>query len=109
VTLRPAADAARGELILIEPGGAAQVIPVSVPGRATGPSAAAQGEAFDFGIDAAALDRIARQTGGIDLSERAPALARSTPPPLRDPLHPAAIALALVLLAASLWSRRRSN
>lgn len=109
VTLRLADEALRGELILMEPGGAAQVIPISVPGRAAGTAAQGQGEVFDFGVDAARLEDIARRTGGVDLSQVAPALARMVPPPMRDPLHPWAIALGLSLLAASLWIGRRSN
>jgi hypothetical protein len=109
VTLRPARAAARGELILMEPGGTAQVIPISVPGRAAAGASAGQGEAFDFGVDAARLDDIARRTGGVDLSAAGPAFARIAPPPRRDPLHPWAIALGLSLLAAGLWSGSRSN
>jgi len=109
VTLRPDASAARGELVLIEPGGAAQVIPMSVPGRLAGLSRPGHGEAFDFGIDGAMLERIARRTGGVDLSVQAPAFSLFSPPPMRDRLHPWAIALGLFLLAASLWTRRRSN
>lgn len=109
VTLRPDASAAQGELVLIEPGAAAQVIPISVPGRLAGLSRAAYGEAFDFGIDGAMLERIARRTGGVDLSGQAPAFSLFSPPPMRDRLHPWAIALGLFMLAASLWTRRRSN
>jgi hypothetical protein len=109
VTLRLDSDAGHGELILIEPGGAAQVIPVSVPGRLAGLSRAGHGEAFDFGIDGAMLERIARRTGGVDLSVQAPTFGLSSPPPMRDRLHPWAIVLGLFLLAASLWTRRRSN
>ena len=107
--LWPSAGGGRGELILIEPGGVAQVIPISVPGRAAVALGPARGEAFDFGIDGAALERVLRRTGGVDLSELAPALALSVPQPTRVPLHPWAIALGLLLLAGSLWSRRRSN
>jgi len=109
VTLRPTAAPGRGELILMEPGGTAQVIPISVPGRGAGAASSAQGEAFDFGIDAARLRDMAQRTGGVDLTDAAPALVRTTPPPMRDPLHPLAIALGLMLLAASLWIGRRTN
>lgn len=109
VTLRPSAEAGIGELILIEPGGAAQVIPISVPPRTTATRSPAQGEAFDFGIDGAAFERILLRTGGTDLSDAAPSLALSAPAPKRDPLHRWAISLGLVLFAGSLWSRRRSN
>lgn len=109
VTLRPAAEAGQGELILTEPGDAGQVIPITVPGRMTTAKASPRGEAFDFGVDGAALERIARRSGGVNLAEAAPALAFFAPPPKRDPLHPWAIALGLVLLGASLWSGRRPN
>jgi Mg-chelatase subunit ChlD len=109
VTLRLDADPGHGELILIEPGGAAQVIPISVPGRRAGLSRAGHGEALDFGIDGATLERIARRTGGVDLSVQAPTFGLSSPPPMRDRLHPWAIVLGLFLLAASLWTKRRSN
>jgi len=109
MTLRPSAEAGQGELILIEPGGTAQVIPISVPARTASPRMTMQQEAFDFGIDMEALERIARLTGGVNLSGRVPALAVSSRPPRRDPLHPWMIALALGLLAASLWIRTGSN
>ena len=109
VTLRPVAEGGRGELILMEPGGAAQVIPISVPGRAGALAPTGLGEAFDFGIDAVRLTDIAQRTGGVDLRAVGPAVARANPPPTRDPLHPWAIALGMLLLAASLWSRGRSN
>lgn len=109
VKLRPMAEAERGELILMEPGGAAQVIPISIPGRRAGAASSGQGEAFDFGIDAARLRDMAQRTGGVDLTDAAPTLVRTTPPPKRDPLHPLAIALGLMLLAASLWIGRRTN
>lgn len=109
VKLRPMAEAGRGELILMEPGGAAQVIPISIPGRGAGAASSGQGEAFDFGIDAARLRDMAQRTGGVDLTDAAPTLVRTTPPPKRDPLHPLAIALGLMLLAASLWIGRKTN
>ena len=109
VTLRPTAAPGRRELILIEPGGVAQVIPISIPGRGAGAAPSGQGEAFDFGIDVARLRDMAQQTGGVDLTDFAPALIRTTPPPRRDPLHPLAIALGLLLLAASLWIGRRMH
>lgn len=109
VTLRPTAEAGRGELILMEPGGAAQVIPISVPGRVAAVSSSGQREAFDFGIDAGQLAEITQRSGGVDLIDAAPAMVRTTSPPIRDPMHPWAIALGLLLLAVSLWISRRTN
>lgn len=97
----------RGTLVLSEPGRASQVIPISFPEETARATGGASDERFDFGVNGAALDDIARRTGGVDLIDAPPAMTTVAVRVDRAPLHPYAIALALGLLAAALWTGKR--
>jgi hypothetical protein len=97
----------RGTLVLSEPGRASQVIPISFPETTPRASGTSSDERFDFGINLAELGDIAGRTGGVDLTEALPVITMVAARVERSPLHPYAIALALGLLAAALWSGKR--
>lgn len=109
VTLRLAAVRTRGELVLVEGGGQAQIIPVWLPAQSTTRNVSQGGEPFDFGLNAEELQRIRLRTGGADLMADTPTVGRSLPPARRDPIHAWAIVMGLAFFSASLWIRRRTN
>ncbi|MGQ0566452.1 MAG: VWA domain-containing protein [Gemmobacter sp.] len=102
VDLRLGSDAARAMLVLEEPARATQRIPLSLP-AASGTTGGGVTEAFAFGIDRAALARIADGTGGTMLTGAVPRLEPAVAQGQALALHPWLIALALLALAASFW------
>lgn len=107
LTVRPRERAMTGRIVLTEPGGRVQSIPVSLPESDDRSANAGGSEALDFGVDGMALRRIAARTGGIDLADAAPRIGFMPPTPERLPLHPLTIAAALLLLAGALWIGER--
>jgi len=95
-------DAARGTLVLEEPGRSAQRIPLYLPARSS-IDAGGVTESFAFGINAAVLARVADGTGGKNLAQPYPGLETAMAKGASLPLHPWLIVLALVALTGSLW------
>ena len=109
MTLSLGETAMAGELSLTEAGGRTQVIPIDLPPKGPARRVSGQGEALDFGVDDDALQRLAAQTGGVDLAHGGPTLDAGRPQVRKTPVHGWPIAVALVFLAGALWAQGRPD
>lgn len=102
VEVRLGINAARGTLVLEEPGRSVQRIPLYIPAR-SGVEAGGVKESFAFGINASVLSNIKGGTGGQSLNGLFPGIETSMAKGVSVPLHPWLIMLALAALAGSFW------
>jgi len=102
VEMRLGVNAARGTLVLEEPGRSVQRIPLYLPAR-SGVEAGAVTESFAFGINASVLSNIMDGTGGQSLNGLFPGIETAMAKGASVPLHPWLIVLALAALAGSFW------
>ena len=102
VEMRLGVNAARGTLVLEEPGRSVQRIPLYLPER-SGVEAGGVTESFAFGINASVLSNIMDGTGGQSLNGLFPGIETAMAKRASIPLHPWLIVLALAALAGSFW------
>jgi len=103
----PQEERSRGVLVLKEPGQPEQVIPLYLPPKDVISETGAQHETFAFGIDRAALDALAKGSGGGWLKGTGALYTPGHRSERTRDIHQWLIAIALISLAVSLWLQGR--